>query len=308
MKNLKYKLIFIVLILSNTTAYCQQQPITDLYIFEGLAINPAYAGTPIQFSATVVHRDQWANFPGSPVTQLFTTHTSFMDNRIGAGLLVTRDKIGIHEDFGLYGVYSYKIEMGRANLSLGLQGGFNNISSDFNKLNLKDLNDPLLQGKVTTLNPNFGAGALMYNAESYIGFSVPYILSSNIIQVEGVLSEARRYRYYYAYGGTSIDLSHEVRFKPAILVRFQEQAPLTLDLNGTFIFYETAGIGASYRWDDSVTLIFELKLHENLHLGYGYNHTISEINTYSNGTHEIMLNYRYKIPTLHGGVKCPSYF
>lgn len=288
--------------------YSQQQPVTDLYIFEGLVINPAYAGTPIQLSVTAVHRDQWVNFPGAPVTQLIAAHSSFMRNKIGVGLLLTRDVIGIHEDFGLYGSYSYKIQMKTMNLSLGIQGGFNNISSDFNKLNLKDQNDILLQGKVSTLNPNFGTGALLYNAEAYIGFSVPYLLNSNIIDVEGVLSEARRFRYYYLYGGTSIDLSPDVRFKPMSLVRFQEGSPLSFDINGMFIFYETVGAGASYRWDDSITMIFELKLHENLHLGYAYNYTLSEISRYSNGSHEIMLNYRYKIPILHKGLDCPSYY
>lgn len=308
MKQLKYILLLIISISGINNVFGQQQPVTDLYIFEGMAINPAYTGTPVQLSVTIINRDQWANFPGAPVTQLFVAHSSFMQNKIGVGLLVTRDVIGIHEDLGLFGTYSYKIQMKGANLSLGLQGGFNSISSDFNKLNLKDQNDQLLQGNVTTMNPNFGAGALLYNAESYVGFSVPYILNSELIDIEGVLSEARRYRYYYLYGGTSFELSPDVRFKPAALVRFQEQAPLSFDLNGTFIFYETAGIGASYRWEDSVTLIFELKLHENIHMGYGYNHTISEINKYSNGTHEIMLNYRYKIPILHKGLICPAYF
>ncbi len=72
--------------------------------------------------------------------------------------------------------------------------------------------------------------------------------------------------------------------------------------------YPPVGAGASYRWDDSITMIFELKLHTNLHLGYAYNYTLSEINKYSNGSHEIMLNYRYKIPILHKGLDCPSYY
>jgi type IX secretion system PorP/SprF family membrane protein len=286
----------------------QQQPISDLYLFEGLAINPAYAGTPVQFSATAIYRDQWANFPGAPKTGFLAVHSSFMRNKIGAGLIVTSDKIGIHEDYGLYGVYSYIIKMKNANLSMGLQAGFNTISSDFNLLNLKDQNDQLLQGKVSTFNPNFGVGALYYNDKSFIGFSVPCLLASDIVQVEGVLSEAKRYRYYYLNGGTTIDLSHQVKFKPAAMVRFQEQAPLTFDLNSTFVFYETAAAGLSYRWDDSITLLFELKLHENLHMGYGYNHTLSDITKYSNGTHEIMINYRYRIPILHKGLLCPSYF
>ena len=286
----------------------QQQPSTDLYMFEGLALNPAYAGTQVQISATLIHRDQWVNFPGAPKTQFFSTHSSFMRNKIGVGMMVTRDRIGIHEDLSLYGSFAFKIMSNAGNLSMGLQGGVNSISSDFTLLNIKDQTDILLQGKVTTLNPNFGAGLYYYNSQYYIGFSVPYILNSDIVAIEGVLSEARRYRYYYLYGGTTVPINNNVKFKPAGLIRFQEGAPLSFDLNGTFVLYETVGVGLSYRWDDSLITLFEVKLHESLHLGYAYEYTLSEISRYSNGTHEIMINWRYKIPFIHKGLDCPSYF
>jgi len=279
-----------------------------MYIFEGSTINPAYAGTQVQLSATLIHRNQWVNFPGAPVTNLFSANTSFMQNKVGVGLMIYNDQIGIHRDLGLYAQYSYKIMMKNGTLSLGLQGGFNNITSDFSLLNIKDQTDNLLVGKEAVWNPNFGAGAYFYNSESYIGFSVPYILNSEFVQAEGVLSEARRFRYYYLYGGTSYNLNDNIRLKPSGLLRLQEGAPMSLDINAMFILYETVGVGASYRWTDALILIFEVKLHENLHFGYAYDYTLSEINRYSNGTHEIMLNYRYKIPILHQGLACPSYY
>ena len=124
----------------------QQQPVTDLYLFEGLAINPAYAGASVQFSTTVIHRDQWVNFPGSPVTDMFSVHSGFFKSKLGVGLMLTNDKIGIHSDLGLYGSFSYKITMDAGVLSMGLQAGLNNIKTDFNKLNLKSflMADPIL--------------------------------------------------------------------------------------------------------------------------------------------------------------------
>jgi len=298
----------IILILPAFTALAQQQPSTDLYMFEGLAINPAYAGTQVQLSATLIHRDQWVNFPGAPVTQYFSTHSSLMRNKIGVGLLLARDQIGIHSDLAIYGSYSFKIMSKTGNLSLGIQGGVNQITSDFNLLKIKDQTDVILQGKITTLNPNFGAGLYYYNADSFIGLSVPYMLNSNIIEVEGVLSEARRYRYYYLYGGTTVPVNNEIKFKPSVLVRFQEGSPLSFDLNANFILYQSVGVGVSYRWDDSIITTFEVKIQESLHLGYAYEHTLSDISKFSNGSHEIMLNWRYKIPFIHKGIDCPSYF
>ena len=286
----------------------QQQPVTDLYLFEGVTINPAFAGSQVQFSTTLIHRDQWVNFPGAPVTDMFSIHGSFADTKVGLGLMLTNDKIGIHNDLGFYGIFAYRITMGAGVLSFGLQGGFNNISSDFNKLNLKDQADLLLQGKVQVMNPNFGTGIYFTNDRSFLGLSVPYILNSSALEVEGVLSEARRYRYYYLYGGTTVDINRDFKLKPSALVRFQEGAPITFDITLGLVAYDILKFGTTYRLNDNITFLFDLQLLEQLHLGYAYEYTLSDIRRYSNGTHEIMLNFRFKSDRIHGGQLCPAYY
>ena len=289
----------------------QQQPVTDLYLFEGLAINPAFAGSQVQFSTSIVHRDQWVNFPGAPVTDMFSIHSAFVDSKVGVGLMVTHDKIGIHNDLGVYGSFAYRITTKGGILSMGLQGGFNNISTDFDKLNIKDAADNLLQGKVSAFNPNFGAGLYFTssNNRTQLGFSVPYILNSSFIEVESVLSEAKRFRYYYIYGGTTFIANENIKLKPSLLLRFQEGAPLTFDLTFGAVFYDVMKIATTYRLNDNVTFLVDMELIEQLHVAYAYEHTLSEIRTYSNGTHEIMINFRFKAERIHGrGLNCPAYY
>jgi type IX secretion system PorP/SprF family membrane protein len=303
--------IYIILALSlafGNLLRAQQQPVTDLYLFEGLTLNPAFAGSQVQFSTSLIHRDQWVNFPGAPVTDMFSVHSSFYKSKVGIGLMITNDMIGIHNDLSMYGSFSYKITTGFGVLSFGLQGGFNNISSDFNKLNLKDQTDLLLQGKVQVWNPNFGTGIYYTNNRTFLGLSVPYLINSSALQVDGVLSEAKRYRYYYLYGGTTMDINNDFKLKPSALIRIQEGAPITFDLTLGLVAYETLKFGATYRFGDNFTFLFELELLEQLHLGYAYEYTLSDISDYSNGTHEIMLNFRFKVDKIHGGVTCPSYY
>ena len=290
------------------TLLAQQQPVTDLYLFEGLTINPAYAGSQVQFSTTLIHRDQWVNFPGSPVTDMFSVHSSFFGTRAGAGLMITNDVIGIHNDFSVYGSFAYKIITDVGVVSFGLQGGINNISSDFNKLNLKDQTDALLQGKEQVWNPNFGTGIYFTNDKTFLGLSVPYLINSSALESESVLSEAKRYRYYYLYGGTTLPMNRNFKLKPSALLRFQEGAPITFDITLGIVAYETLKFGATYRLNDNVTFLFELELLEQLHLGYAYEYTLSEISDYSNGSHELMLNFRFKVDRIHGGLKCPAYY
>lgn len=308
MKMNKYILI-LFLGLSAGTAWGQQKPVQSLYMFDPTLLNPAYTGTHVQMSATFINRNQWVNFPGAPVTQTFSLHSSFFDGRVGGGLILSRDKIGIHEDYGVFVNYAYHLPVSKnAKLSMGLQGGFNHLSSDYNQLTIRDLSDPNLQGRLTKMNPNFGAGLYYYTDDFYVGFSVPYLLENKIVDVEGVLSEARQSRNYYIHGGFTFRTSPNIMIKPYALIRMVEGSPLGWDLNATVVYKEIVSIGTSYRSGDALIFLFELRLVENLHMGYAYDYTLSEIQQHSNGSHEIMINYRFKIPSIHKSMPCPSYF
>jgi type IX secretion system PorP/SprF family membrane protein len=300
------------LLLSSTafTSLGQQRPIQSLYMFDPLLLNPAYAGTQLQLSATAVYRNQWVNFAGAPKTFTATTHMGFKQNRVGLGLIAGRDQIGIHDETSLYFAYSYKLPLSRFNkntfLSFGVQGGFNALRSDYT-LTISREDDKY--GVFRSFNPNFGAGVFYRNKSAYVGFSVPYFLNSEILSVQTAFeSSARRYRYYYLTGGFTKKLSNSVKILPSALIRIQDKAPFTLDATLMTVLYDVVGLGVSYRWTDSFIGLFELQLNENFHVGYAYDFTSSDIRTYSNGTHEIMINYRFKISKFHQGLECPSYW
>ena len=301
--------IIIILIMACARLSAQPHPVSSLYMYDPMLINPAYAGVPVQFSATFIHRDQWVNLPGAPKTSSLSMQSSFFQSRVGIGLVMTNDKIGIHDDFGLYATYAYHLPITKkAKLSMGLQAGFNHLSSDFTLLHIRDLSDPNLQSRITKMNPNFGAGLYYYTDQLYLGFSVPYLLENEIVDVEGVLSEAKQSRNYYFNGGYTFIPNQNFKVTPSVLVRMQEGAPLGVDVNVTASYKEVVGLGLSYRSSDAVIFLFQLKLFNNMYLGYAYDYTTSDLNQFSNGSHEIMLNYRFRIPGIHKGLLCPAYF
>src|SRR5260221_247386 len=178
MRNYTPSIIFFLLLCS-VMLQAQQRPIQSLYMFDPLLINPAYAGNQVQLSATAIYRNQWVNLDGAPKTFTATAHSGFKKRRLGLGFILSNDQIGIHNDVGFYGVYSYKIPISRkGTLSFGLQGGFNNLRSDYNKLTLKTAGDPSLGGVVTKMNPNVGAGVYFRQDNFYARFSVPFLLSN----------------------------------------------------------------------------------------------------------------------------------
>ncbi len=311
----RLSLLLIALGLGAWVANAQQRPLQSLYMFDPLLVNPAYAGTHVQLSGTAIYRNQWVNFDGAPKTFTGTVHSGFRKARVGLGLIFSNDQIGVHSDNSVFGVYSYKIPVSRRKnggvISMGLQAGFNVLKSDYFKTNPRDGAEV---GVISKFNPNFGAGVFYRGNNIYAGLSVPHIVNNKIIDIIDVEADTtfntsgRQQRYYYLMGGFSRKISEVVKWMPSTLIRIQHNAPLSFDINNMLILYDVVGLGFSYRLNDSVIGLFELQINENFHVGYAYDITTSDIRLYSNGSHEIMINYRVKFPKIHKGLPCPSYW
>jgi type IX secretion system PorP/SprF family membrane protein len=307
------RIFWIVFLLSVffTAARAQQYPVFTQYYFNELVINPAYAGNNVKLSATAMYRNQWINFPGAPKTFNVSGHTALMKNKIGVGLMINHDEIGSYRNNHIYGSYAYKIHLQDATLAFGLQAGINLLGADFSKLDLNSPDDASFYNLVNEIKPNFGAGVFFSKENYFLGFSVPFILNNKVAtSAENFLSEIREARYYFIRGGMvfPIDRMDKVKMSPSVLVRAQEGQPLSFDINNAFIFYDVFSIGTSWRLGDSFITYIDLKLSDKIHFGYSYDLTSSNINGFSNGSHEFMLNFRSIIRGIHKNPECPQYY
>lgn len=288
----------------------QHNIVYSQYIFNGLLINPAYAGSHVQLSATLSYRNQWINFDGAPKTSAFGIHSSFNKEKVGLGLLVTSDNIGSYTNTGAFASYAYRIKMLNGGvLSMGVQGGFNNFKADFSELKLKADSDPIFNGYFNEFRPNFGGGIFYYNDKLFAGFSVPVILKHTDF-FKGNFEQLILPRFYYFNIGTimPLDRMEKVKVSPSLLLRVQDGTPLSADINLNVIFYDLISLGTSYRTGDAVVAFLNFKLSEKFHFAYSYDYTLSDINQYSRGTHEFMINYRTRLRRIHKDVECPYYF
>lgn len=309
MKKIGY--VFAVMMMCiNVHVVAQQSIVYSQYIYNGLLINPAYAGSHVQLSATLSYRNQWVNFDGAPQTAALGVHSSVNKSKVGLGLLATSDKIGSYSNTGIFGSYAYRIQDRKGGVfSMGVQGGMHNFRADYTALNLKSGQDPTLSGVVNELKPNFGGGIFYYNKKFFGGFSVPVILKHTKFFNNG-LQQLALARFYYLYLGAvlPLDRMEKVKLSPSLLIRAQEGTPLNADINLNAIFNDLISAGVSYRIGESITTLLNFKLSEKFNFGYSYDWTTSEIRRYSNGTHEFMLNYRVRIRGIHRDVECPQYF
>lgn len=305
-----YSTLLLLACIGSSGVLAQQYPVFTQYYFNELVINPAYAGAHVQLSLTSTYRNQWVNFPGAPRTLSFSGHSSLYNGKMGLGLLVNHDEIGSYANQNVYGYYSYKINFGDATLSMGLQAGFNFVGADFSQLDLLNPDD-ISFVPINEFKPNFGTGIYYNRKNFFLGFSIPFILNSDISSdLESSVANIQEARYYFLRGGTifPINTKETIKLNPSILARAQEGQPLSVDLNLGVIFYDVLSTGISWRSGDAIMQFIDLKLSEKFHFAYSYDWTTSDLNKFSNGSHEFMLNYRAKITTAHKELNCPTYY
>lgn len=305
-----YTLVLLFTCLLARPGVAQQNIVYSQYMFNGLLINPAYAGSHVQLSASLSYRNQWINFDGAPKTSVLGIHSSFKKEKLGLGLTVTSDKIGSYTNTGVFGSYAYRIKMLRGGvLSLGLQGGFSNFNANFTELKLRADADPMFNGFFNEFRPNFGGGIFYYTKKMFAGFSVPTILKHTDF-FKSSFDQLALPRVYYLNAGTTIPLDRmeKVKLNPSFLLRVQDGTPLSADFNVNVVFYDLISIGNSYRTGDAVVGLLGFKLSEKFQFVYSYDWTTSAVGQYSKGTHEFMINYRTRLRRIHKDADCPYYF
>lgn len=306
MKLLK-QYIFAFALCCSTVVAAQQLPQFTQYMYNTIAINPAYAGSREALSVIGLHRSQWVGFDGGPVTQTLSVHSPLRDDRIGLGLTFIEDDLGPENFTYLYGDFSYTIPTGRTGkLAFGIKGGFTSYSLD-DDFRTSESFDPQIRGIANRWTPNIGLGLYYHTNRFYAGASAPRVLNTNRNTEEGF--EALERLSYYGIMGAVFDLSHKFKFKPSTLLKVTNGAPASLDLTANFLYDEKVWLGGSYRINESAAAIggfLDLQVSRQLRIGYSYEKPTSEIRAFTSGTHEVLLIYEFKF--ISSKLKSPRYF
>ena len=154
--------------------------------------------------------------------------------------------------------------------------------------------------------PTIGAGAYYYEPSWYVGIAVPNFLTQEHFDQEIAVGEVAIERtHFFFIAGLVLDLTDDIKFKPALLFKGVPGAPLSLDVSASFLFVEKFRAGLGWRWDDSIAGLLGFQASESLYLGYSYDLTTSNYNVVNNGTHELLLRYEV---FRQGRLKSPRFF
>ncbi|BAV04821.1 type IX secretion system membrane protein, PorP/SprF family [Filimonas lacunae] len=304
MKNSKLIFILLLLVIAGYKAGAQQDAMYTQYMFNQLALNPAVAGSKDVLSATALYRRQWVGVPGAPQTQTLAIDAPVPGKKIGLGLLLSNDKVGITRTTNVFGNYAFKIEMDKGTLALGIRGGASFFRADFTSVDLNgnSPNDPGFMQNVKKALLNFGAGVYYTTDRLYLGVSIPHLLNNTLQNNSAVVTNqliSREYLHLFVIGGYVFDLNEDLKLKPSFLFKGSKGAPIELDLNANFWLKEIVGVGLSYRSKADISIMAEVQATPRLRFGYAYDRSTTQLVKFNSGSHELML--KYELPIDMGG-------
>lgn len=278
----------------------QLSPVTNQYVLNPLTINPAFAGNRGALNIAALYRRQWAGISGSPETMSLLIDAPLNNEKIGLGLMIVNDKIGVTKETQFITNYAYRIELSKGTLSFGLGAGLITTNTAWSDLVVLDPGDEFyLIDSRRFIVPSFSFGAYYSNEKYYAGFSIPKFLSYKYNFDKNKYNmkiDPGQYNYMLT-GGYVYTVSSKLNFLPSTLLTYSPGEKILYDLNAHFSYIDRFWAGLSYRNGRSIASLFQFQLNNQIRFAYTYDFDIGKLGRYSNGSHEIMFRYefRYKV-------------
>jgi hypothetical protein len=242
----------------------------------------------------MLYRQQWVGLDGAPTTLTGSIHSPLMGGKLGAGINFVNEKIGVSQRTSVSANGAYRLGLKNATLSFGLQLGLVSLSENLSQLNLQnDQQFMMSSGKRTA--PNLGFGMYYSTSKWYGGLSIPRMIYNRIDVATGSTEVENSfnvdYFHYFLTGGGVISVNNMIKIRPNAMLKVVKGAPAQLDLNANVLFNDFIWTGVGYRTGDAVNVMLGAFINKQLRIGYSYDYTLSMLQDYNTGSHEIMIGY-----------------
>jgi len=297
---MKKLLIALAFVLGLQNVNSQQDYQFTHYMFDNLSFNPGYAGLTQSICGTMIFRQQWSGFNGSPTTGLVNVHAPVQLLRGGIGLTYLNDQLGFEKNNIARLSYSYHQAIGVGTLGIGVSAGI--VQKSLNATWITpdqgagyiDGTDPgIALSNASDMVPDFNFGLFYRTEELFMGISATHLggLEMDDLNVKNV-------HHYWITAGYNYDIDPSWKLRPSVLIK-SDAASTILDLNVNVLYNDMIWAGATYRLGDAIApmLGYQHKFTNSatLRIGYSYGITTSQLGNYNNGTHDIMLNYCFNL-------------
>jgi type IX secretion system PorP/SprF family membrane protein len=308
---MKIRIAFMLLLLA-PCARAQQEVQLSQYMFNGLTLNPALAGSHEAFNAQVLYRMQWLGFKNAPQSAIGSVDgVVTQSNSMGWGLSAVREQVGLMKTLGAYASYAYRVRLNQLDdrLSLGLSVGA--MQEDFGGVDVNGIGnsgDPLYNPEDDVLAaetrwlPDFRVGAYYnYGKIAYAGVSASNLGSFISFSKSDSL---RSYNpYVYLNGGYHHYFNDKWKLSPSLLGRYTLNENPVADVNVAVSYSDRIWVGVGMRvvvpivsgqpsgLYNALAVMAEVWVTESVRLGYCYDYAMSRLSGVQSGSHEVSLGF-----------------
>lgn len=301
------KLYALILLTLPVMLSAQQDVQFTQFMFNRLYYNPAVAGSGGAICVSGFHRSQWVGFEGAPTTQNVIANIPLNVLHGGIGLSIVNDEIGFFNNTSVELSYAYQFQLANGTLGVGLGASFLNKALDASTWIPSDQgtifgdNDPFIAATdANGFQIDLSFGAYYESQDWWAGVSSTRVIESRAevssFNAAEDLASFRNARHYYLMGGYNWAIpGTNWELQPALLSKFSAGSAATFDLNAMGVYNKKVWGGVTYRLQDAIGAMVGYQITPAFRAGYSYDIPTSALSGAASGSHEIMLQYCFKI-------------
>lgn len=293
MKNFVFYMMCCCSMISNL--FGQQSTQFSQWVLNPISYNPALSGIKKCPELKTMSRIQWLGFTGAPMSnvatysfQLHTKQKELLSPRHGIGVKFENDIIGPFVSNGLHVSYGSHFNFTpETRLSLGISIGVKQVVFSNASLVTK-LPDPANAKASTYYAPVVSFGSWWNGKNYYLSTSLQQLSAS---QWKNVGIDSRDRLHWTFSGGFRWNPSDKITFIPNVLLKKTIHSPLAIDFLSYVDYATKFKIGLGFRNKESVIGLFQVKIKDEIFVGYSIDVITSKLNTSNLFSHELTLSY-----------------
>lgn len=317
--------ILTLFVLFWTGTFAQDNFYFSQYFQAGTAFNPAITGVENFLDIKINYRNQWSGFSDGPSTNYFgvngyvqketqtaykqyslrTSNPYLLDSmpsveislgeklRHGIGGHIIYDVQGPYEQIAGFLNYALHIPLNnKLKISIGISANITNQRMDYEKIVLRNPGDDELYqallasgGKSTYLDIN--PGIMLYGERFYISYAA-FKAFHTALSSDEILTSQKNINHNLMVG-INLPIAESVKILPSVLYNYSLDYESQWDANLKFLVNEKTWAGLSYRSSGAIVFMAGVYIGNVVNIGYSYDYVTSELNNYTNGSHELSL-------------------
>jgi len=299
----------LLLVVFASSLSAQQDPQFTQWYMDHAMSNIAAAGQSDLTNINGFYRNQWSGLDRSPVTSLLNVNgkLGFMPGAFGVQFY--QDELGFEANTMAKVGYAYSLEpfAGGTTLSIGTSVSY--FSKTFKPTWVsidpwQDDNAIPSDGETgTAIDVDFGV-YISKPKTFYAGLSMTHLAESGL-KDGGTFMSTTPVRHLYAMGGYDYPLDGDALVLRTNILAKTDLNASAIDMSVNVLYNEMIWAGVSWRPGDAIAPIVGLQYsminkdatnykEQLFRLGYSFDMTTSELQSFSSGSHEIFLSYSFK--------------